>query len=1011
MEYKLRIYKNEKLYKEEVFVLVKENTYIYKWEKVRNGSYSFEVIDENDEVYAVTYNHTAPFAHTFDSYLDKTVRPKPITGFQNNIDILIKYNKIENTFSLVKTKFKRLIVDIRDYDYKNIEKLQITGTFNNWQIENVPLKKIEDTKYEIVLAVKEGNYEYKLIFDDKWVPEQENLMLIVGESGVLFPKGEFGTGILSYNAIDKNQTEKAIKHDFRNLNYLNKIAGNEIEFSIRTQLDDVERAYISIDLDEKDIYEEVYELERHSDFTRNFDYFKRSIQFEGKIEELSYIFILEDGNAKHYFNGKLSMKKGKKIKINFEKDKIEVFYIPDWAKEAIWYNIFPDRFYNHNFYNNPIYNEFGPEVFDINPLHESNFEESYKWNIDENTFGKFDVNRWTSDFSDKTDWETNGEAIENNSLKYARMYGGDLQGIKEKIPYLKELGINAVWLNPVFYSYQNHKYGSNDFRHISPDLGTIRTSGKRYGIEINEENPYGDKSYVDTLKKNAVNNSELKLLEVKLTGENKGKNGYGETEDPSTWIWTESDLIMVDLIKELHRNGIRVIFDAVFNHSSNRHWNFNTTLIEGETSKYKNWYKFTDFSKQIHLEENASEKEAYEVLIKNRKNIKYSGWAGFDSLPEFNSFDQDFKNYIFNISRKWLLGPDAEVSPNWYEDDGIDGFRLDVPNTLENQEFWKEWREVVKSSKKDTYITAELWGNASHDINEGNKFDAVMNYEWLKTVIAYFINQGYEEKNKSYKLKASEFLNELREKRTWYPKQAIQASQNLNGSHDTDRLLSRIVNDRVGRNLEEGKQLEQGYNGIKPNLASNYHPNTTIDWKSSYLKPKDILKLISVFQMTYIGAPMLFYGDEVGMWGATDPYCRKPMLWEDYTYDNEKNPSIINENEEYTQEVDLELFFWYKKIIKIRKENQVLVYGKFKELLSDDGKDIVSYVRYNDNSTIITVINNSFSDYEDIEINTEEAEERYLELLTGKSIYSKKDGKIHLSIRAKQGMILKKWKK
>lgn len=1011
MEYKLRIYKNEKLYKEEVLVPVKENTYTYKWEKVQNGSYSFEVTDEKNEVYGVTYNHTAPFAHTFDSYLDKNAKAKPITGFQNDIDILIKYNKIENTFSLVKTKFKRLIIDISDYGYTRIEKLEITGTFNNWQVEKEPLRKIDGTKYEIVLAVKEGNYEYKLIFDDKWVPEKENLKLIVGESGALFPKGEFGTGILSYDAIDKNQTEKAIKHDFRKLNYLNKIAENEIEFTIRTQLDDVERAYISIDLDEKDIYEKVYEMERHSDFTHSFDYFKRSIQFEEKIEELSYIFILEDGNTKYYFNGKLSMKKGKKIKINFEKDKIEIFYIPDWAKEAIWYNIFPDRFYNHNSYNNPVYNEFGPEAFEINPLHESNFEENYKWNMDENTFGKFDVNRWTSDFSDKTDWEIKGEAGEKTSLKYARMYGGDLQGIKEKIPYLKELGINAVWLNPVFYSYQNHKYGSNDFRHISPDLGTIRTSGKRYGIEINNKNPYGDKSYVDALKKNAVNNSELKLLEVKLSGENKGKNGYGETEDPSTWIWTESDLIMVDLIKELHRNGIRVIFDAVFNHSSNRHWSFNTTLIEGEASKYRNWYKFTDFSNQIKLEENASEEEAYEVLIKNRKNIKYSGWAGFDSLPEFNSFDPDYKNYIFNISRKWLLGPDAAVSENWYEDDGIDGFRLDVPNTLENQEFWIEWREVVKTSKKDTYITAELWGNASNDINEGNKFDAVMNYEWLKTVIAYFINQGYGEKNKSYKLKASEFLNELREKRTWYPKQAIQASQNLNGSHDTDRLLSRIVNDKVGRDLEEGKQLEQGYNSIKPDLASSYHPNTTIDWKNSYLKPKDILKLISVFQMTYIGAPMLFYGDEVGMWGATDPYCRKPMLWEDYTYDNEKNPSVTNENEEYIQEADLDLFFWYKKIIKIRKENQVLVYGKFKELLSDDNKDVISFIRYNDNSSIITVLNNSFSDYENIEIDTEESEERYLELLTGKSIYSRQDGKIYLSIRAKQGMILKKWKK
>ena len=99
------------------------------------------------------------------------------------------------------------------------------------------------------------------------------------------------------------------------------------------------------------------------------------------------------------------------------------------------------------------------------------------------------------------------------------------------------------------FSYQNHKYGADDFRHISPDFGTIRTSGKKHGVEISENNGYGNKSYIDVLGKNAVNNSELKLLEVNLKGENKGKNGYGETENPATWVWTESDLIMADLNK------------------------------------------------------------------------------------------------------------------------------------------------------------------------------------------------------------------------------------------------------------------------------------------------------------------------------------------------------------------------------------------------------------------------------------------------------------------------------
>ena len=301
-----------------------------------------------------------------------------------------------------------------------------------------------------------------------------------------------------------------------------------------------------------------------------------------------------------------------------------------------------------------------------------------------------------------------------------------------------------------------------------------------------------------------------------------------------------------------------------------------------------------------------------------------------------------------------------------------------------------------------------MWGNASNDINEGNKFDTVMNYEWLKTVIGFFINQSKEE-GERYKLTPTEFFNELREKSSWYPYQALQASQNLNGSHDTDRLYSRIVNDGLGTNLEEGKQLEKGYNSIRPDLASNYHPNTSIDWINSKIKPKDVLKLISIFQMTYIGAPMLFYGDEVGMWGATDPYCRKPMLWADFMYDNEKNPSYINRGEEYFQKRDNDLFQWYKKLIKIRKENRVLVYGKFKELLSDNENDTIAYERSNEGRSIIVVINNSFENKEDIEIQTDYLEEKYLDLITGNMFIIKGSGKLKISLKAKQGMILKRW--
>lgn len=1009
MGYKLIIYKDNKFYSEENLKQKWEN-YIYKWGNVESGSYFFEIKDEESgTISGVTYSHTAPFAKNFEAVVGENLPPKSITGFQKGIDIYVEYSPSKKTFSLTKMKFYRMNLNIADFGLEKADKVEIAGNFNGWKPDTEPIYHFEGTNYEVTLASPEGVYEYKYLIDGKWYPENRNRKLVIGENGALFAQGDLGTGKFVYEAIDKNTNLKAIVHKYDSLQYFNKLSDSEYEFKIRTQMNDVERAYISIVLHEEDNYEMIYELERYQDKTNGFDYFERIINFGKEAKKLLYYFILEDNGTRAYFNGTtLSYSKPKRLVVNTTSKDIQLFNVPNWSKEAIWYNIFPDRFYNGNHYNDPIFNEFGPEAFKPNILHEQNFVEEYRWEKSNNVISHFDRNRWTSDFREQTIWEKLGEREIDYSLKYARMYGGDLQGIKEKIPYMKELGINAVWLNPVFFSYQNHKYGANDFRHISPDFGTIKTSGETHGVEINRNNKYGNKSYVDVLGNKATTSSELKLLEVNLKGENRGKNGYGETEDPATWVWTESDLIMVDLIKEFHKNGIRVIFDGVFNHSSSEHWTFNMVLADGENSKYKDWYKFTDFGQHVQITDDMSDEQAFETLIANRKRTIYNAWGGFDSLPEFNTFNQEYKEYIFNITRKWMCGPDGKESENWMEDDGIDGWRLDVPNCLENQNFWNEWREVVKGSKKDSYITAELWGNASGDINGGNKFDTVMNYEWLKTVIGFFINQS-REGGVRYKLKAQDFFNELREKRTWYPYQALQASQNLNGSHDTDRLYSRIVNDVVGRNLEEGKQLEKGYNGIRPDLASNNHPNTTIDWRNSPIKPKDILKLISIFQMTYIGAPMLFYGDEVGMWGATDPYCRKPMLWKEFLYDNEKNPSHINQNEVYEQKVDSDLFEWYKKLIRIRLENKTLVYGKFREVFADNERDVIAYERVIEDQLIIVVINNSFNSWENVEFETNYQDERFIDLVTeGRTFRTGSNGKIKLDLKAKEGLILRK---
>ena len=1000
------IYKNGKVIKDDLMGRISHNHFIYKFANMpEEGAYTFKIEErENGHSVNVTFSHTAPFSTAFEAYTDEAEEARPIAGIREGEDLVIEYFIKENRVLLRKVKFTKFKVDVAKFGIHHASKVEMPGSFNGWNINSEELKHIQGTQFETLLPLEDGVYEYKLVVDGKWVPEGENERLIVGEVSTLFPVGRIGSGAFVYDAIEVNDKRKAIKHMQDSLQYINKVSNSEVELTIRVQRDDVESAFIHIK--ENDL-EEVYELERVLDKTSGFEYFKRVVKFRIDAEKFDYYFELKDGSRTAFY-GKdgFSYEMGAPLTADYKSGNIPFFSVSEWAKDAVWYNIFPDRFYNGNRENDPIYNEFGPECF-AKPDERADFIDEYKWGIYTDKYGKFENNRWESDFEEAEEWEKLKGLDVNYSLKYARMYGGDLQGIKEKIPYLKELGITAIWLNPVFFSDSNHKYGAGDFRHISPDFGTMKMSGSLHNVDIAIDNKYGNKSYLEILGENWKNSNELKLLRIKLTGENRLKNGYLETEEPSTWVWTESDLIAVELIKELHKNGIRVIFDGVFNHSGPTHWSFEAAMAEGEHSKYSKWYKIHDTSRAKKIKDGMSEEEAYRVLLHNKSHIRYTGWAGFAGLPEFNTYNREVMEYLFNITRKWMLGPDGKSAENWMEDDGIDGWRLDVPNCVENQEFWHEWRKVVKECKGDGYITAELWGDARGEINPGKKYDTVMNYEWLKSTIGFFVNRGTEF-NKSYKLNAEQFFEELREKRYWYPRQAVQVSQNLNGSHDTDRLISRIVNDKLGRDLEEGKQLNRGYNTIRPDLADKNHHNTTVNWTESEIKPKDILKLISIFQMTYMGAPMIYYGDEAGMWGATDPYCRKPMLWDEIKYEDETNGTLHSKKEKYEVKRDNELFEWYKKIIKIRKENKALSRGHFREVLADNERDVIAYERFNETDYILVVINNSEKDIEKIKLYINEKNIKMADLMTGKEYSVGVNGEFEISVNKKNGVILKR---
>ncbi len=537
-------------------------------------------------------------------------------------------------------------------------------------------------------------------------------------------------------------------------------------------------------------------------------------------------------------------------------------FVPQWAKHAVWYQIFPERFRNGDASNDPRKEDIAGAFPDDPKL---------PWQI----------HPWTSDWYERQPWEKTdkwplGELIQR------RRYGGDLQGVIDKLGYLQELGINAIYLNPVFDSPSLHKYDAISYHHIDPNFGP---------------DPEGDRRLI--------------------AGENPG--------DPSTWVWTSADKLALKLIKEAHARGIRVIFDGVFNHMGLRSWPFQDVLKNQQSSPYADWFSIKSWR---------DEKAGME--------FDYEGWFGHSTLPEFRE-DKDGivegpRGYIFAATRRWM-DPDADGDPS----DGIDGWRLDVAFCIAHP-FWKAWRKVVRGVNPEAYVTAELIDPIPElkPYLEGDEFDAVMNYNFAFTSSDYFMAE-------KTRITTSEFDRRLRELREAFPLGVAEVQQNLFGSHDTDRIGSHIVNRDRERYGHWGD-----YFAFSKVDSGKYDPRKPTDAEL------ESQKLFAIFQMTYVGAPMIYYGDEVGMWGANDPDCRKPMVWDDLDYADEvflpdggkkPVPDKVTANKG--------LFNHYRRLIALRNELESLRVGGFETLVTDDERQIYGFKRKLGSEETVVLLNNS----------------------------------------------------
>lgn len=512
---------------------------------------------------------------------------------------------------------------------------------------------------------------------------------------------------------------------------------------------------------------------------------------------------------------------------------------PDWAKDVVWYQIFPERFNNGDPSNDPTRESLNH--FDTVPKN---------WG----------VRAWESEWFERDQWEKDLDYHFQNTLHHRR-YGGDLQGVIDKLDYLKELGITGIYFNPIFYANSLHKYDGNSFHHIDPHFGP---------------DPEGD----------------LRVM-------------ARENEDPRTWQWTSADRLFLKLLQEAKARGISVIVDGVWNHTGRNFFAFQDILKSGQRSPFVNWYDITRHDDRFTPE----------------NEFNYNGWHGFKSLPEFanNPNGQNLasgpKRYVFNATKRWM-DPNNDGDPG----DGIDGWRLDVAEEVPHG-FWQEWHRLVLRINPEAFTSAEIWGSSGQYLQD-TSFISAMNYRGFAIPVKGWLVDG--------RSSADEFANRLNEERNSHPEDTAYALQNLVDSHDTQRVASAIANrhtyDQYKNydwfDYDEGERVNArafGYNNAAPDDDG-----------------RRIWKMLALFQATYVGAPMIYYGTEVGMWGADDPEDRMPTWWHRF---------------------DQNIFNTYKSAFQLRHKHPALRRGSFSVLAVHNNRQIFVFERRFEDERLIIVLN------------------------------------------------------
>ena len=505
------------------------------------------------------------------------------------------------------------------------------------------------------------------------------------------------------------------------------------------------------------------------------------------------------------------------------------FKTPDWAKGAVMYQIYTDRFYN------------GDSTNDV--------EDREYYYIGDGA-------------SRVRDWYKYPEF-----MGIREFYGGDLQGVLDKMDYLEELGVDVIYFNPIFVSPSNHKYDIQDYDSVDPHLGKIVNDGGECLAPWDNDNAHASK-YI----RRVTDPENLKA----------------------------SNQLLADLVAEAHKRGMKVILDGVFNHcGSFNKWLDRERIYENQPGYEKGAYVSADSPYRSFFKFNNEHSWPY--------NPYYDGWWGHETLPKLN-YENSPKlvEYIMNVGRKW-------VSPPY----NVDGWRLDVAADLGfsneyNHEFWKEFRKNVKEANPDAIILAEHYGEARSWL-QGDQWDTVMNYDAFMEPLTWFFT-GMEKHSDEFRGDLlgnhESFIGAMSHHMSSFMAPSLQVAMNELSNHDHSRFLTR-TNHRVGRVAQLGHHAAEE----QVNVA--------------------VMREAVVMQMTWPGAPTLYYGDEAGLCGFTDPDNRRTYPWG-------------REN--------LELIEFHREMIRIHKKYPVLSHGSLKFLHGEH--NVISYGRFDEKERVIVAFHN-----------------------------------------------------